>query len=186
VKSDSLHWLLSFYRTSEITGALFFGQLARRLKPGPIQADLTRHFADEAQHARYWTDCLAALGEEPMKLSESYQDRYLAAAGVPVNLLEVLAVTLVFEQRVIGQYAQHKRAEAKNGRALGPVEQTIDRIMADERWHIAWVSKALGNLGDRFGEDTVRSTVRRYRQADNAVFSELTLEYGHRLEEVMT
>ena len=183
--NDNLHWLLSFYRTSEITGALFFGQLARRLKPGPIQADLTRHFADEAQHARYWTQCLAELGVEPLQLRASYQDRYLAEAGVPVNLMEVLAVTLVFEQRVFTQYTQHRRAAGEDP-ASGPVVQTLDRIMADERWHIAWVSKALGELGDRYGRDTVRATVGRYRAADDAVFSQLTLEYGQQLEEIMT
>ena len=49
--TDNLHWILSFYRTSEISGALFFGQLANALRPSRIQADMTRHFADEAQHA---------------------------------------------------------------------------------------------------------------------------------------
>jgi len=93
----------------------------------------------------------------------------------------VLAVTLVFEQRVIGQYAQLKKAQI----ACDPVVATVDRIMTDERWHIQWVRRALVKLGDRFGEDVVRACVARYRVADEAVFKQLSLEHGHRLEEVM-
>src|SRR5687768_6146379 len=105
--SDDELFLLSFYRTSEINGSLFFGRLARVLRPSPIQHDLSKHFADEAAHAWYWTDCIDRVGARPMKLSEAYQDQYLEAAGLPVNLMEVLAITLVFEGRVIGQYRQH-------------------------------------------------------------------------------
>jgi len=106
--SDDELFVLSFYRSSEINGSLFFGRLARALKPGPIQLDLSRHFADEAQHAWYWTDCIDRLGERPLKLADAYQDRYLEAAGLPMNMMEVLAVTLVFERRVINQYAKHQ------------------------------------------------------------------------------
>src|SRR4029079_491029 len=74
---ENLLWLLSSYRTSEISGALFFGQLARRLKPGAIQMDMTAHFADEAQHARYWTDCIAELSAAPLKLDASDTDNAL-------------------------------------------------------------------------------------------------------------
>ncbi len=100
---ENLQWILSFYRTSEISGALFFGELARSLRPSAIQQDMTRHFADEANHARYWTDCLEKLGVQPLKLPTAYQNQYLAAAGMPANLMEILAITLVFEKRVVGQ-----------------------------------------------------------------------------------
>ena len=103
-------WLLSFYRSSEISGALFFGRIARTLSASPIAHDLTRHFADESQHAWLWTDCIQQLGAKPLAIDAAYQDRYLAAAGLPANLMEVLALTQIFEQRVIRQYAQHSRA----------------------------------------------------------------------------
>src|SRR5262245_10960380 len=101
--------MLSFYRTSEIGGALFFGQLARRLRSGDIQQNMTRHFADEAQHAKLWTDCMGELGLTPLKLEDTYQDRYLAAAGLPANLMEILAITHVFEKRVFRHYLAHAR-----------------------------------------------------------------------------
>lgn len=174
--SDDELFVLSFYRSSEINGSLFFGRLARALKPSPIQHDLSKHFADEAQHAWYWTDCIDRLGARPLKLADAYQDRYLEAAGLPMNLMEVLAITLVFERRVINQYAKHLAVPA-----LHPeVTATIERIMEDERWHVQWVRDALSGLEDRFGREHVESTLRRYRAADQEVYAGALREYESR------
>ncbi len=174
--SDDELFVLSFYRSSEINGSLFFGRLARALKPSPIQHDLSRHFADEAQHAWYWTDCIDRLGARPLKLGDAYQDRYLEAAGLPMNMMEVLAITLVFERRVINQYAKHQAVPD-----LHPeVAATIERIMEDERWHVQWVRDALAGLEERFGKEHVEATLRRYRSADQEVYAEALLEYESR------
>jgi len=175
--SDDELWVLSYYRTSEINGSLFFGRLARALKPSPIQHDLTKHFADEAQHAWYWTDCLQRLGAPPLKLSDAYQDQYLEAAGLPANLMEIMAITLVFERRVINQYAKHLalpdlRIEVK---------ETIERIMQDERWHVQWVRDALAGMDDKFGKDTITDTLRRFKDADREVYAQTLAEYEARL-----
>jgi bacterioferritin (cytochrome b1) len=174
---DDERWVLSYYRTSEINGSLFFGRLARTLKPSPIQHDLTRHFADEAQHAWYWTDCLDRLGTRPVKLSEAYQDRYLEAAGLPVNLMEILAITLVFERRVINQYAKHLSVPGLRVE----VKDTIGRIMEDERWHVQWVRDALTGMEDRFGKDHIADTLRRYKEADREVYAHTLAEHEARL-----
>ena len=175
--SDDERFLLSYYRVSEINGSLFFGRLARALRPSPIQHDLTRHFADEAQHAWYWTQCLHSLGAQPLKLSDAYQDQYLEAAGLPVNLMEVLAITLVFERRVINQYAKHRGVPD-----LQPqVGATIDRIMEDERWHVQWVRDALDGMAERFGKDTIDATLRRYRDADREVYAKTLQEHEERV-----
>ena len=170
-------WLLSFYRSSEIAGSLFFGRLARVLKPGPIQVDLTRHFADEAAHAWYWTDAVARLGAQPLQLDETYQARYGAALGVPANLMEVLAVTQVFERRVIGQYARHARTPDLNP----VVRETLDRIMADERRHIRWVGRALESMTAEHGRDAVAAALRRCAEADRDVYRAVGAEHEQRL-----
>lgn len=180
-RGDSQRWLLSFYRTSEISGALFFGRLARAQRPGPIQQDLTHHFADEAQHARYWTDCLAELDVEPLKLGVAYQDQYLSAAGLPANLMEVLAITSVFERRVINQYARHLSVAE-----LEPaVTRTLHRIMQDERWHISWVRAALKQMSAEYGAEHVKATVRRYEAADREVYAATIREHSERISFVL-
>ena len=170
-------WILSLYRASEINGSLFFGRLARVLRPGKIQIDLTKHFADEAQHAWYWTKCIEELGAEPLKLGEAYQDRYVAVTGIPANLMEVLAVTQVFEQRVVNQYARHLQVPE-----LEPaVGATLGRIMQDERWHLEWVRKALESLEPKYGREEIQATIRRFREADREVYERALQEHEERL-----
>ena len=170
-------WLLSLYRASEINGSLFFGRLAKVVRPGRIQIDLTKHFADEAQHAWYWTKCIEELGAEPLKLSESYQDRYVSVTGIPANLMEVLAITQVFEQRVVQQYTMHLKVPD-----LAPaISSTLDRIMEDERWHLEWVRKALQSLEPEYGREEIRATIRRFREADGEVYGRAVREHADRL-----
>jgi hypothetical protein len=169
-------WILSFYRISELSGALFFGRLARSLS-GPVQKDMTKHFADESQHAWYWTSCIARLGAEPLKLSGAYQDQYLGAAGMPANLMEVLALTQVFERRVIHQYALHSQVP----KLRAEVAETIARIMDDEKWHIEWVAKALRRMEGEYGREQVKATLERFSAADREVYAKTVLEHEERI-----
>ncbi|MEO7836318.1 MAG: ferritin-like domain-containing protein [Acidimicrobiales bacterium] len=174
--SEDELFVLSFYRSSEINGSLFFGRLARALKPGPIQHDLSKHFADEAQHAWYWTECIDRLGARPLKLADAYQDRYLEAVGLPMNMMEVLAITLIFERRVINQYVKHLAVPDLDAE----IGATISRIMEDERWHVQWVREALTGLEGRFGQEHVETTLHRYRDADREVYAQALAEYEER------
>jgi hypothetical protein len=171
--SEKERWLLSFYRTSEISGALFFGRLARSLRPGPMQADMTKHFSDESNHASWWTQCLVDCGATALKMKDAYQDQYLETGGMPVNMMEVLAVTLVFERRVVGQYTAHRRVPDLKK----PIADTLDKIMGDERWHIGWVSEALKGLELEYGKDTVEAAVKRYSDADREVYQRTLAEH---------
>jgi len=170
-------WLLSFYRTSEISGSLFFGKLARTLRSGPIQIDMTKHFADEAQHAWYWTECIRDLGAKPLKLSDAYQDQYASTAGMPANLMEVLAITQVFERRVINQYTRH----VKSLDLKPPIARTLEKIMQDELWHLSWVKQALETMEPEYGRETIEKTIERFRAADREVYANTMKEHEERL-----
>ena len=174
---ENLHWVLSFYRASEISGALFFGELANSLRPSAIQQDMTRHFADEANHARYWTDCLQQLGVEPLKLDTAYQNQYLAAAGMPTNLMEILAITQVFEKRVVGQYALH----ASSPDVPQVVHETLTKIMQDEQWHIRWIRDALRCMESEYGAEHISATLQRFTLADREVYRQTADEHRERL-----
>jgi demethoxyubiquinone hydroxylase (CLK1/Coq7/Cat5 family) len=178
LRGDAERWLLSFYRASEISGALFFGRLANVIRDPRVQFDLTRHFADESQHARWWSDCMDTLGVRPMRIAHSYQDAYLEAGGAPANVMEVLAVTLAFEKRVAGGYAAHLKVKD----LAQPIRATLARIMEDEGWHIQWVTKTLRDLEPEYGADTVKAAIERYAAADREVYQKTLLEY----EDVVT
>jgi len=169
-------WLLSYYRSSEINGALFFGRVARTVR-GPLQVDVTHHFSDEANHATYWTQCIADLGHTAIKQNRSYQDQYLEAVGAPASLMEVMAITQVFEKRVIGQYHHHLRVPGTHP----GVRQTIERIMCDERWHVKYVREALGAMAGRYGAELIEETLARYTAADEEVYAKTLAEYGERV-----
>lgn len=173
LRGDAERWLLSFYRASEISGALFFGRLANVIRDPRVQFDLTRHFADESQHARWWSDCMDSLGVRPARVSASYQDAYLEAGGAPANLMEVLAVTLAFEKRVAGSYAAHLKVHE----LAPPIRATLERIMDDEGWHIQWVSRALREMEPEYGADTVKAAIERYAAADREVYQKTLAEH---------
>jgi len=174
--ADNDRWLLSYYRSSEVNGALFFGRVARTIR-GPLQADVTHHFADEAAHAHYWTTCLSDLDSTPLPLGRGYQDQYLEAVGMPANLMEVMAITQVFERRVIGQYRRHLRHAG-----IHPaVKQTIEKIMVDERWHVSYVRDALTAMADQHGEAEIAQTLARFTTADREVYAKTLAEYGDRI-----
>lgn len=176
--SDNERWMMSFYRYSEITGALFFGRIAALVPAGQLQEDLTKHFSDESMHSWYWTQAISELGYRPVSLRNAYQDAYLEAAGLPVNLMEILAITNIFEKRVIGQYSRHLKVPG-----LNPViKRTIERIVEDEKWHIQWINKALKNLAEKYGEDAINKKLQKYKKADDEIYGKLLQENQDRLQ----
>jgi hypothetical protein len=181
VIDDNDLWLLSFYRASEINGSLFFGQLARSIPPGPLQRDMTRHFSDEAAHAWLWTRTVERLGTSPRRIDGAYQDQYLAAAGIPANVMEVLAITHVFERRVMNQYSRHLHAPGVHPEIAG----TLRAIMDDEKWHLKWVHDALQGLEPEYGKDAVAQAVARYAAADAEVYRKIRREHGERLLHIL-
>jgi hypothetical protein len=170
-------WLMSYYRASEIAGAELFGRLARSLGPGPIQRDLTKHFADEAAHAWYWTACIDEQGGQPLKVRDSYQSQYLAAAGMPVNLMEVLAISHVFERRAIRQYSLHRQIAG----LTAATRATLDRIMVDEKWHLRWIHDALKGLEHEYTKEAIEATLGRFAAADHVVYQQTMAEHEQRL-----
>lgn len=173
-------WLLSFYRTSEISGALFFGKLCKSLRPGPIQHDMTKHFSDEAVHSWLWTDCIERMGAKPLKLADAYQDQYLAVAGMPANMMEILALTHVFEKRVIRQYALHSRVPELHPEISG----TLSKIMDDEKWHLSWVHEALTKMEPEFGKEYIDQTIKKFWDADQEVYNRTMKEHEERVRDL--
>lgn len=176
--TENEKWVLSFYRHSEITGALFFGRLAQYIKNPEIKHDLTKHFSDESLHAWYWEDCLDKLGEQSGRGEGSYQDKYFEAIGIPANLMEILAITHVFEARVINQYNMHMRLPDRHQ----VIKDTFTKIMLDEAWHLKWVGDALEKMKKEYGADEVENTLKRYKKSDEEVYGKYLLEYEDRLD----
>src|SRR4051812_20135074 len=127
--------LLNFYRASELHGGLILGQMVRRTRDADLIMQLTRHSAEEVMHATLWTETIVAVGGKPSPVRDTYQNRYVEIVGTPITLLEVLALTQVFERRVYRHFMLHLRRPG-----VHPiVAATLQRMIEEERGHLSWV-----------------------------------------------
>ena len=110
----------------------------------------------------------------------AYQNQYLAAAGMPTNIMEILAITQVFEKRVVGQYALHRESPD----VPDVVCETIDHIMEDEKWHIEWIREALKGMEGEYGATHIKDTLRRFTLADREVYRKTAAEHSERIGEL--
>ena len=166
---------LNFYRASELHGGLVLGQLVRRARDPQLILELTRHSAEEIVHARLWTETILAVGGTPAPVRETYQSRYAATVGAPSTVLEVLALTQVFERRVYRHFTEHLRRPATHP----VVRATLARMLDEERGHLSWVKHWLDRQAASRPE-VVRALMRRYAEADAAVYASFVEELGWR------
>ncbi|MFL5489357.1 MAG: phosphopantetheine-binding protein [Gemmatimonadaceae bacterium] len=172
-------WLLSFYRESELAGALLMGRLAQQTDDDDLRVRLTEHCAEEARHAWAWTEAILEVGGTPQRVSETYQSRYHALLGDPSSMLEVLALTQVFERRVM----RHFRTHLAWPNTHPVVRRTLQTLMDDEVDHIRWVKDRLDAHAAIHGEAVVRDMLDRFQRADDQIYAELS-EYRDCFEKV--
>ena len=163
-------WLLSYYRESELAGALLMGRLARQTDDDELRVRLTEHCAEEARHAWAWTETILKVGGAPLRVSETYQSRYHAAVGNPSSLLEVLALTQIFERRVVRHFKAHRSWPGTHPEVARTLQQLID----EEVGHIRWVKDRLDAHAAMYGDAMVKDMLDRFQQIDQQVYSELS------------
>src|SRR5688500_10309297 len=178
--SDNELWILSYYRESELAGALIMGRLARETDEDDLRVHLTEHCAEEANHAWLWTRTILEVGGMPRRVSETYQSRYYAEIGSPKSVLEVLALTQVFEKRVLNHFKAHLRRPDTHL----VVAETLKRMIADEAGHIGWVKRRLDRYAREGGATAVAATLRRFDEIDRGVYADL-IEYRDRFSELV-
>jgi acyl carrier protein len=164
--SENDLWILSYYRESELAGGLIMGRLARETDDDDLRVHLTEHCAEEAFHAWLWTQTILKVGGTPKRVAETYQARYYAEIGTPTSLLEILALTQVFERRVI----RHFRAHLKWPNVHPAVADTLHKMIEDEVGHISWVKDRLDRYAAEKGDAIVAETMRRFTEVDERVY----------------
>ena len=177
--SENELWLLSYYRESELAGSLLMGRLARETDDDDLRVRLTEHCAEEARHAWAWTETILKVGGTPKRVSETYQSRYHAAVGNPSNLLEVLALTQIFERRVV----RHFRAHLSWPDTHPEVAKTLQQLIDEEAGHIRWVKDRLDTYAAANGESVVEEMLDRFKRIDEQVYNELK-EYASCFDKV--
>lgn len=178
--SDNDIWILSYYRESELAGALVMGRLSQETEDDALRAKLTEHCAEEARHASLWTDTIIELGALPRRVRETYQTRYQARLGAPRSMLDVLALTQVFERRVVRHFTAHLSWPGTHP----VIQRTLRTMIEDEAGHISWVREWLDGYAAQHGKLVVQSKLREYEAVDSEIYAEV-MGWRDRLGELL-
>lgn len=159
-------WVLSYYRSSELAGSLLMGKMARRVDDDEMRSRLTWHFAEEARHAWKWTELIRKLGANPLQITETYQSNYFGAVGIPKDILELLAITQVFEKRVARHFAIHRMR--KDVHPL--VRERLGTMCCEEGPHVQWVKEKLAEFAKNGKAEELERKLRYYQLVDSQVY----------------
>ncbi len=169
-REDKLIRIFSFYRDAELRGARLLFNLVGHIKDPDGQLKISKHLADETRHAWLWTKRIADLGGVVLPVEDGYQRRLGLRAGVPKTLVDLLALTVVVEERAQSRYNAHM--------ALPDVDQetrdVLQAVTEDETWHLAWIEKKMRDIAKEAGSEAHADEVlEKYRAIDREVYAQL-------------
>jgi bacterioferritin (cytochrome b1) len=161
--------LFSYYRDAELRGATLLLKLLQRMDDPDAQVKLTKHLEDEVRHAWLWTKRITDLGGVPEKVDDGYQRRIGVEVGIPRTLEQLLALTIVVEERALARYLAHGAA----GDVDPETRTVLHAVTKDEKWHLSWIEHKLREIAGPDGTGRVDALLARYREVDRRVFAEL-------------
>jgi len=162
--------LMSYYRDAELRGASLLLRLMSHLTDGDSQTKLTLHLADETRHAWLWTKRINDLGGEPVPVADGYQSR-IGMKTIPRSILDILALTVVVEERSLDRYLEHAKRPHVDPETLAVLQE----VSNDEKWHISWIKGKLDALAavEDGGQEKVAAAFAKYREIDQQVYTAL-------------
>lgn len=161
--------LMNYYRDAELRGANLLFRLMSHLDDPDSQVKLSLHLADETRHAWLWTKRITDLGGAPAKVADGYQTR-IGLRVVPRNLIDILALTVVVEERSHQRYTEHAARPDVDPETL----ELLSEVTKDEKWHISWIKAKLEEIvAADGGEERMNEALARYREIDRQVYGEL-------------
>jgi bacterioferritin (cytochrome b1) len=171
--TDKLVWIFSFYRDAELRGARLLFNLLHHFKDAEAQLKMSRHLADETRHAWLWTKRIADLGAAPKMVDDGYQRRLGLRTGVPKDLIDLLALTVVVEERARSRYLQHAAMPNVDPETLS----VLKAVTEDESWHLSWIERQMREIAREQGDsERADRALERYRAIDREVYATLAAD----------
>lgn len=165
--------IFSVYRDAELRGARLLFNLLGHLKDGDAQLKMAKHLADETRHAWLWTRRIADLGGTPLALADGYQRRLGLRTGVPKTVVELLALTVVVEERAHSRYMAH----AALPNVDDATREVLKAVTEDESWHLSWIEKKMREIAREEGcEAKADEALERYRAIEREVYATLAAD----------
>jgi bacterioferritin (cytochrome b1) len=165
----NLQRMFSYYRDAEIRGAALLMKILQRLDDVDAQVKLTKHLADEVRHAWLWTKHITDQGGLPERVDDGYQTRIGRAVGIPKTFEQLLALTIVVEERAYRRYVAHAAAPDVDAATLA----VLDEVTKDEKWHLAWIEHKLREMAGPDGQTRIDDLLTRYRDVEARVWADL-------------
>lgn len=164
---ESLIRIFSFYRDAEIRGATLLMKMMQWEKDPEAQVLFSRHVADETRHAWLWTKRIRQLGGMPVPVPDGYQRRLGKALGIPFNIVDLFALTVIVEERSVSRYTEH----AASRYCDDLTREVLDELTKDEKWHISWMEEWMFRLAHQRGSEAkAKAQLARYRTIEREVF----------------
>ena len=161
--------LMSYYRDAELHGASLLLRLIKMMDDPDAQVKLALHLADETRHAWLWTKRINDMGGTPMKIADGYQKR-VGLRTVPRSVLEILALTVVVEERSFARYIEHMENHNPDPTTL----EVLKDVTNDEKWHMSWIRIKLMEMARQEGDESLaEKALEKYRRIDAEVYGEL-------------
>ncbi|MGH7785543.1 MAG: ferritin-like domain-containing protein [Candidatus Binatia bacterium] len=161
--------MMSYYRDAELQGAALLLRLIKLMDDADAQVKLSLHLSEETHHAWLWTNRIKEIGGEPMKVLDGYQKR-IGLRTVPKTLIDLLALTVVVEERSFARYQEHAARPETDAKTLAVLKE----VTKDEKWHIAWIRQKLMEMAaEDGGVERANDAIEKYRKIDAAVYAEL-------------
>lgn len=161
--------ILSYYRDAELHGATLLLRLTKLMDDPDAQVKLTLHLHEETHHAWLWTKRINELGGEPMRIADGYQKR-IGLRTVPRSLIDLLALTVVVEERSFSRYQEHAARPGTDETTLAILKE----VTKDEKWHISWIRGKLMEMAEAEGDVAkAEAAIEKYRKIDAEVYGEL-------------
>jgi rubrerythrin len=162
--------VFSYYRNAEQHGSNLLFRLLRHLEDPDAQIALSQHLADETRHAWLWTERIIRAGAKPLVVCDGYQTRMGRMAGMPRDVIDLLALTVVVEQRALRRYQQHLRRPNLDE----DTQAVLKSVTKDEAWHIDWIRKLGRDMSKQQGvEKRFDEAIAKYREVDRQVVAHL-------------
>ncbi len=165
--------IFSFYRDAELRGARLLFNLLGHIKDPDAQLKMSKHLADETRHAWLWTKRIADLGGSPVGVDDGYQRRLGLRTGVPKNIIDLLALTVVVEERAQSRYTAHAALPGVDAETLN----VLKAVTEDENWHLSWIEKKMREIAREMGDEKrADEALERYRAIDREVYATLAAD----------
>src|SRR6202050_2422211 len=165
--------IFSFYRDAELRGARLLFNLLGRIQDPEAQFKMSKHLSDETRHAWLWTKRISDLGGSPIPVDDGYQRPLGLRVGIPKNLVDLLALTVVVEGRAQSRYTAHAALPGVDADTM----EVLKAVTEDETWHLSWIERKMRDIAKEMGDESrADEALERYRSIDREVYATLAAD----------